>query len=76
MSRSRKKTPVKGITSAKSEKEDKRNANRKFRRKVKQEVNKGGEEQLPKLRELSNVWAFDKDGKRYDKDLPEKSRRK
>jgi len=68
MSRSRKKNPVKGITSADSEKEDKRNANRKFRRKIKQEVNKG-KEQLPEIRELSNVWEFDKDGKRYDKDL-------
>lgn len=75
MSRSRKKNPVKGITSADSEKEDKRNANRKFRRKIKQEVHKG-EEQLPELRELSNVWMFDKDGKRYNKDLPNKDLRK
>lgn len=75
MSRSRKKNPVKGITSADSEKEDKRNANRKFRRKIKQEVNKG-EDQLPEIRELSNVWEFDKDGKRYDKDLPKKDLRK
>ena len=75
MSRSRKKNPVKGITSAESEKEDKRNANRKFRRKIKQEVQKG-EEQLPELRELSNVWAFDKDGKRYDKDLSKRYLRK
>jgi len=75
MSRSRKKNPVKGITRADSEKEDKRNANRKFRRKIKQEFYKG-EEQLPELRELSNVWAFDKDGKRYDKDLSKKDLRK
>ena len=75
MSRSKKKNPVKGITSADSEKDDKRNANRKFRRKIKQEVNKG-EELLPEVREVSNVWSFDKDGKLYDKDLPEKDLRK
>ena len=75
MSRSRKKNPVRGITSADSEKKDKRDANRRFRRKIKQQVDQG-EEQLSERRELSDVWMSEKDGKRYDKDLPEKELRK
>lgn len=75
MSRSKKKTPIQGIASSDSEKEDKRDANRKFRRKTKQEI-KNGEEQLPKLREVSNVWSFSKDGKTYREDLSDKEMRK
>ena len=75
MSRSRKKTPVHGITTAASEKEDKRDANRKFRRKTKQQVDKC-EENLSELREISNIWSFGKDGKVYRDDLSEKEMRK
>ena len=64
MSRSKKKTPKKGITGAESEKENKRQANRKYRRVTKIQVKKGKDE-LPLTKELSNVWAFDKDGKQY-----------
>ena len=70
MSRSKKKTPVCGITSAKSEKEDKQRANRKDRR-----VNKvilqttEDEENLLDKRVTSNVYDFAKDGKiRTDSD--------
>ncbi|WP_109830116.1 hypothetical protein [Reichenbachiella versicolor] len=75
MSRSRKKTKIQGIASTDSEKEDKREANRKFRRKTKQEVKKG-DEQISELREVSNVWSFGKDGKRYRSDLSDKEMRK
>jgi hypothetical protein len=75
MSRSRKKTPVHGITTAASEKEDKRDANRKFRRKTKQQVDKC-EDNLSELREISNIWSFGKDGKVYRDDLSEKEMRK
>lgn len=75
MSRSRKKTPKRGLTTAKSEKRDKRIANRKFRRKTKIQ-NTLGESDFVKLREVSNVWEFDKDGKRYIKNPSDKDLRK
>ena len=76
MSRSRRKTKIFGYTSFKySEKEDKRDANRKFRRITRQLV-KGRKEVLPKLRELSDVWAFAKDGKRYMNNVEKKYLRK
>lgn len=75
MSRSEKKTKIRGITSAKSEKENKQDANRKYRRIVKQKV-KSNESDLPEIKEVSNVWSFDKDGKRYDSEMTEKDLRK
>lgn len=74
MSRSRRKTPKRGLT-AKTEKENKRHANRKYRRTVKVKIKKG-EEELPAVRELSNVWAFAKDGKWFLEDPTEKDLRK
>ena len=66
MSRSRKRTPVIGITTARSEKADKVAAHRRERRRVRQTIQAAPEaEILPHTRELSNVWAFAKDGKRY-----------
>ena len=68
MSRSRKKHAFTGFTTAVSEKQDKRLANRKERR-----VNKhilrftSDETRLRPKRELSDVWCMDKDGKtRFD----------
>ena len=62
MSRSKKKTPVTGMTTARSEKDDKRLANRKFRR-----VTRIDPENAPALREVSDVWGMAKDGKvRFD----------
>ena len=65
MSRSRKKTPITGITTARSEKQDKRLANRKLRRKTRQVLRCQDLDGwvLPVLREVSNVWCMDKDGK-------------
>lgn len=66
MSRSRKKTPVGGITTARSEKEDKQIANRNARRVVKEVLSASPEpEVLPHLREVSNTWTMAKDGKTY-----------
>ncbi len=64
MSRSKRRTPIIGYTSAETEKQDKRRANRALRRKVKVSINQGDFE-LPLLREVSTVWSFDKDGKQY-----------
>lgn len=75
MSRSKKKTKIQGVTTATSEKENKRGANRKFRRIVKLQL-KSGEVLLSKLREVSNVWSFDKDEKKYNAEMSEKDLRK
>lgn len=67
MSRSRRKTPVRGITTSDTEKRDKRIANRRLRRAVRVRLSAEPEGVLPDLREVSSVWCFDKDGKtRFD----------
>ena len=68
MSRSRKKTPVHGMTTARSEKKDKRLYNRRFRRVSKQALQVSPQQKvLPHLREHSDPWCMDKDGKvRFD----------
>ncbi|WP_043706932.1 hypothetical protein [Tenacibaculum ovolyticum] len=75
MSRSRKKNKIHGNTTAKSEKENKQGANRKLRRTTKQKVN-SVKTILPKLREISNIWSFNKDGKTYNSKMSEKELRK
>ena len=75
MSRSHQKTPIRGNTKAESEKQDKQHANRKFRRIVRQKM-KAGKDTLPQIREVSNVWTFDKDGKTYDKSMDNRDLRK
>jgi hypothetical protein len=62
MSRSRKKTPIHGITTARSEKQDKRHANRALRARARSSM-AHGDEVAPALREVSDVWCMDKDGK-------------
>lgn len=64
MSRSYKKTPICGLTTAKSDKEDKRLANRLFRRASRNHI-KSNREPFYRLREVCNVWDFAKDGKIY-----------
>jgi hypothetical protein len=67
MSRSRRKVPKTAITTSTSEKEEKRDANRKLRRMTREKVKKGDEE-LPGIREVSDVWDFSKDGKSWKED--------
>ena len=64
MSRSYKHTTISAITTAQSEKRDKRLANRRFRRISKHRV-KIDAEPLIDLNEISDIWDFQKDGKRY-----------
>ena len=74
MSRSKKRTPVCGMTGAASERQDKRFYNRRYRRVCKQTIHTDPvRELLPQLREYSNIGAMDKDGKvRFDPgDRPE-----
>lgn len=84
MSRSKKKTPIIGNTTSKSEKKDKQFANRKYRRIIKEKLNlakreessQREEELLPLLREKSDVWSMAKDGKKYKKEINPKYMRK
>lgn len=68
MSRSRKKLPFSGITTAVSEKEDKRRANRTERRLNRQILYATVDDTLLRnKREVGNPWLFAKDGKnRFD----------
>ncbi len=75
MSRSRRKSKIRGITTAESEKKDKQEANRKYRRKTKQIV-KNGDDEFPEIREMSDIWGFEKDGKIYDENMSDKNLRK
>jgi hypothetical protein len=64
MTRSRKKTPISGITTVRSEKQDKRLGNRRVRRAVKQALATSVDvDILPHRRELTNPWTMAKDGK-------------
>lgn len=62
MSRSRRKTPIHGMTGAKSEKADKAHSHRKVRRAVRIAVNADAPV-LPHEKELTNPWSMAKDGK-------------
>jgi len=64
MSRSYKHTTISAITTAQSEKRDKQLANRRFRRISRHRV-KIDAEPLIDLDEISDIWDFQKDGKRY-----------
>lgn len=73
MSRSRRHTPVCGITTARSEKADKRQANRRLRVRLRSTVARtlrtvsGAEPLWPGIRDVSDPWAMAKDGKlRFD----------
>jgi hypothetical protein len=74
MARSHKYRPFFACCSG-SEKEDKRLANRNFRHKAKLRAKSGSGEFLL-MREISNVWAFGKDGKWYMKKAGKKEMRK
>ncbi|MBE2898348.1 hypothetical protein HPC37_05875 [Pasteurellaceae bacterium 20609_3] len=64
MSRSYKKTPINGHTCFESEKQDKRRANRKFRRATRYCLRLGKTPPFS-LRQVSNIYDFAKDGKSY-----------
>ena len=68
MSRSRRKHPFRAITTAESEKQEKRHYNRCFRHASEQALKADPTgESLPILREQSDPWGMDKDGKvRFD----------
>ena len=66
MSRSKRKTSIIGHTSASSEKQDKRDYNRRYRHACKQFLHIDFEtELLPHLQAYSNLWSMSKDGKKW-----------
>jgi len=75
MSRSRKRTPILFSASQASEKQDKRWANRRFRRLVRVKV-ANQHEALSILREVADVWDFRKDGRLYQPNPTQKEMRK
>ena len=60
---------------ARSEKKDKRLANRALRRAVSQAIQED-KEIIPEIKDVSNEWSFDKDGKSYFKKATERDMRK
>ncbi len=74
MSRSRRKTPITGITNAESEKAEKLAIHRRERRRVRQVLAVVPEpDLLPHRRELRTPWAMGKDGKIYVFDAAERA---
>ena len=74
MSRSFRKTPVFGNTTARSEKKSKRLANRKFRRINKKLINL--DKDPKEMNVVFNVWDMEKDGKHFWKNPDPKYMRK
>jgi hypothetical protein len=62
MSRSRRKTPITGVTKAESDKRDKVLAHRRQRRRVRTALASGRLE-IAMRRKAGDVWSFAKDGK-------------
>lgn len=75
MSRSYRHVPIFGNCLCRSEKKDKRLANRALRRIVRHCI-KLGVEVLPVQREVSNVWSWGKDGKSYWHNFTQEAMRK
>lgn len=72
MGKSYKRTPISGVTTATSEKLDKRIANRKFRR-LSNPLEHDEDTILPNHpRAVSDIWSFAKDGKIYFDDKKNK----
>ncbi len=67
--------PIMGIAKCRSEKQDKKIANKRMRRVTKQMLRKGEEPPILK-REVSNVYDFGKDGKHYLESPEERDMRK
>lgn len=64
MSRSVRRTPILGITTAVSEKSDKQKANRRYRRA--EHVGLARRDEIfPDRRELTDPWTMAKDGKKW-----------
>lgn len=76
MSRSRKKTPIGGVTTARSEKGDKKRWHKGYRTRVKIALAIDIDGDLPHIREFFNPRGMQKDGKHWFSDIEEKFFRK
>jgi hypothetical protein len=77
MSRSRRKTPIFGNTTATSEAEDKRLWHKRLRAKFRDRLKAGPDDPIPiDYREVSDPWCMSKDGRHYWKNATKKSLRK
>jgi hypothetical protein len=78
MSRSRRKTPITGITTAGSDAEWKAMTSRRLRHRVKQALvtTLDGDRFAGKRWDLVNPWSSDKDGKTYWRDPDPRTMRK
>lgn len=65
MSRSRRKTPICGITTAASERRDKQAWHRSYRIAVRRQLATDPDSEPPHRREFSDPWLMAKDGKSY-----------
>lgn len=65
MSRSRRQTPIIGITTADSEKQDKRRANRSWRAAIRRALREGEHESAHSRHAFSDPWTMAKDGKKW-----------
>ena len=67
MTRSSRRTSIVGVTTCPSEKRDKQFANRACRHALRVALahDATGDEVLPTLRDVSNPWTMDKDGKQW-----------
>lgn len=70
MSRSRKKTPICGITTAESEKDDKARAHRQERSHVRRLI-ETDPDAIPAPKTFGDPWGAAKDGKQYFRPPPE-----
>ena len=76
MGKSKRKTKIFGHAGT-SEKQDKRKANRMFRRKQKSAIQVGEFDKMPlDLEEVYPIWSMDKDGKSYWENATPKDMRK
>lgn len=68
MSRSTRKNPICGMTTAESEKWDKMHWHRRFRRAIRSLLGLGmDQDDLPSFRKFGDPWMFEKDGRqRFD----------
>lgn len=65
MSRSRRRTPICGLTTARSEADDKRIWHKRARARIRMLIHRAGADDTPVLdqREVSNPWSMAKDGR-------------
>lgn len=75
MSRSRRKSPFTGITTAVSERFDKLVWHRRFRRAESQRLQTDPESEPHHIRQFSDPWSMAKDGKRYWSNRPDMMRK-